>query len=120
MADAQVQDAQVVEEPKVAEPVTETLAENQEQVAPQLPEGQNQEEPIEVEVDAQTAFQVRVQEFDKHIAIAEQKVAELKAQKMSFIYDNNVQMLTEQHKERLIRQQIEEEARKRKEEGNKK
>ena len=48
---------------------------------------------VELHVDEATAFNLRLQEFDKVIAEAESQVANLKAQKMSFIYTTNVNAL---------------------------
>jgi hypothetical protein len=73
-----------------------------------------QQQPIEIEVDMQTAFQLKLQEFDKVIAIAEAQAADLKKQKMSTIYDYNLQMITEQHKQKLIQKQVQDELEKRK------
>lgn len=68
-------------------------------------------EQIDIEVDVKTAFQMRLLEFDKVIGEAKKKVAELESKKSSFIYDHNVQMLTEEHKAKLIENQIKEETR---------
>jgi len=56
---------------------------------------QTEQKPLEIEVEPQVAFSLKLQEFDKAIAIAEAQVYELKKQKMSFVYDRNVQILTE-------------------------
>ena len=60
-----------------------------------MPEEQSVQEPIKIEVDPPTAFNLKMQEFDKNIATAEAQVYELKRQKMAFIYDRNIQFLTE-------------------------
>lgn len=78
---------------------------------------QNQEEKKEamkqeISIDPGTAFNLKLQEFDKKIAEAELSVATLKKEKASFIYDQNVQQIVLVHKERVIKAQIEEEARK--------
>jgi len=80
-----------------------------EQPTEQQTEQEQPQEVIEVTVSHETAFNLKIQEFDKIIALAEQKVAELKAQKMIFIYDSNLTAITEQHKSALIRKQAEEE-----------
>lgn len=77
------------------------------------PAEEEQTEDLELTVTPDVAFNLRTQEFDKAIAMAEQKVYELKAQKASFIYDGNLQMITEQSKAEIIRKQIEEETLKR-------
>ena len=56
---------------------------------------QEEQKPLEITVDPQVAFNLKLQEFDKAIAVAEAQVYELKKQKMSFVYDRNVQILTE-------------------------
>ena len=56
---------------------------------------QPEQKPIEIEVDPQVAFNLKLQEYDKAIAIAEAQVYDFKKQKMSFIYDQNVQVITE-------------------------
>ena len=50
-----------------------------------------QQPPIDITVDAATAFGLRVQEFDKVIAEGEARVADLKRQKATYIYDTNLQ-----------------------------
>jgi biopolymer transport protein ExbD len=92
--DPKIQDAEVVD---VKEEQSAQQAQSQEQ------------QPLEIEVDAQTAFQIKLQEFDKNIATGEAQVADLKKQKMEYIYNYNVQMITEQHKQKLIQQQVQEE-----------
>lgn len=66
---------------------------SEEQVVAQETVGE--EKPVEIEVEPQVAFNLKIQEYDKAIATAEAQVADLKKQKMSFIYDRNVQLLTE-------------------------
>jgi hypothetical protein len=80
------------------------------QEAPAATEPQPQQEQINI--DAGTAFALKLQEFDKKIAEAELAVAQLKKEKISYVYDQNVQQIVMQHKERLIKAQIEEEAKK--------
>lgn len=66
----------------------------------------------QITIDPGTAFSLKMQEFDKKIAEAELAVATLKKEKMCFIYDQNVQQIVLIHKEKAIKAQIEEEARK--------
>ena len=104
-----------MDELKVTEKIeaTENIKEVTEVVEATKQEAVKQEESIEVTVTPDVAFNLRLQEFDKGIALTEQKVSELKAQKASFIYDSSLQIITEQHKADLIRKQIEEETLKR-------
>ena len=69
-------------------------------------------EQLNITIDNETAFQLKLQEFDKNIANAEFQVSDLKRQKMDFIYSRNVQMITDAYKQNLVKQQIEEETRK--------
>lgn len=46
-----------------------------------------------INIPPETQFELKLQEFDKKIAIAELNVADLKKQKAEFIYDSNVQMI---------------------------
>lgn len=66
-----------------------------------------------INIDNNTAFSLKLQEFDKNIAIAEAQVADLKKQKFSYIYDSNVQLIMQNHKASLIEQQTKEEVAKR-------
>lgn len=61
----------------------------------------------EVHVDANVAFNVRLQEFDKLICEAEVQVADLKKQKATFIYDTNVRQIMAQAKEQKLRAELE-------------
>jgi len=65
-----------------------------EQVAVQE-QATEEQKMMEIAVEPQVAFNLKIQEYDKAIATAEFHVADLKKQKMSFIYDRNVQNLTE-------------------------
>jgi len=86
----QIQDAEVVQEtPAATQPVEKTE---------------------QIDIDGATAFHLKLQEFDKKISEAELAVAELKKQKATFIYDNNVQQIVLAHKEKVIKAQIEKEA----------
>ena len=70
-------------------------------------------EPPVIQVEPNIHFQIKLQEFDKNIAVLESQVADMKKQKMSFIYDYNCKVIADQHQEKMIRQQAEEETRKR-------
>ena len=84
-------------EDQVTEPVVKEVTEQQEQ--------------LQIDIDAQTAFALKMQEFDKNIAEAEANASKLKLDRAAFVYDNTVQQVVAAHKERLIRQKVEEEAR---------
>jgi hypothetical protein len=58
---------------------------------------QPEQKPLEIEVDPQVAFNLKLQEFDKAITAAKAQAANLEMQKAAFIYDRNVQTLTEAH-----------------------
>jgi len=77
-------------------------AKNQESII-----GQKQEQ---INIDVGTAFALKLQEFDKKIAEAEAIVANLKREKATYVYDQNVQQIVMAHKERVFKAQIEEEA----------
>ena len=53
----------------------------------------SQAEQKTINVDAQTIFTLKLQEFDKKITEAELEVARLKNAKCTFIYDSNVQVV---------------------------
>ena len=72
------------------QPAQQTIA-----IQPEQQPDQPEQKPIEIEVDPQVAFNLKLQEFDKAIATAEAQAADLKRQKAAFIYDRNVQILTE-------------------------
>jgi hypothetical protein len=71
-----------------------------------------QNEQMDINIDAGTAFNLKLQEFDKKIANAEWQVASLKKERATYIYDQNVQQIVMAHRESKIRAQVEEEARK--------
>ena len=71
-----------------------------------------QKKEEQINIDPGTAFSLKIQEFDKKIAEAELSVATLKRDKMTFVYDQNVQQIVFTHKERAIKAQIEEETKK--------
>ena len=75
-------------------------------------EQKEEQKQLEIQVDGQTAFQLRIQEFDKNIATAEFQVADLKKQKMEFVYNRNVQMIADTYKQQQVQKQVEEETRK--------
>lgn len=51
---------------------------------------------INIDVDVNTAIAIKVQEFDKFIAEAKVRVAELERQKATYIYESNIQSLIKQ------------------------
>jgi hypothetical protein len=55
-----------------------------------------QQEPIQVNVDPNVAFNLKLQEFDKLIAESEAQTAEIKRQKATFIYESNVNIILQQ------------------------
>ncbi len=63
----------------------------------------------QIDIDLGTAFSLKLQEFDKKIAEAELVVATLKKDKISYVYDQNVQQIVRAHRERTVKSQIEEE-----------
>lgn len=69
------------------------------------PEGQQK---IEISIEPQVAFTLKCQEYDKLIAEAEKQVADLKAQKASYIYDTNTQIILKDYQEKQIRAKVEE------------
>jgi len=56
-----------------------------------------EEQSMEIEVPADVAFQIRLQEFDKGIAIHKAEAAKLEAEKASFIYNKTVDVATRQY-----------------------
>lgn len=74
---------------------------------------------LEVTVNPETAFNLKLQEFDQEIAKAKHRVTEIKMQKASFIYNSSLTIITEQHKAEIIRKQVEEETVKRTQDQNK-
>ena len=70
------------------------------------------QQPESVEVDLGTAFSLKLQEFDKKISEAEFVVYDLKKQKASYIYDENVKQVVMSHREKVMKAQIEDETRK--------
>jgi hypothetical protein len=66
----------------------------------------------QIDIDIGTAFNLKIQEFDKKIAEAEFVVYDLKKQKCTYIYDQNVQQIVMAHRERTVKAQIEEETKK--------
>ena len=92
----------------MAEEIREAEVVSSEPNTPAQPEQQGEQ----IEVDQGTAFSLKIQEFDKKIAEAEAAVADLKKQKFAYIYDENVRTVVMAHKEKAIKAQLEEEARK--------
>jgi len=83
---------------EVTEPVVEEVTENT----------TVQQEPTQIEVDAQTAYNMKLLEFDNKIAEAKATAAKLEHEKMNFIYQSNVQEITRRYQESIIRRQVEE------------
>ena len=102
-----------VKEPEVKEDESKKKTFRKEPEVDEPKEPEQSTETLEVTVDQETAFGLKLQEFDKNISIAEHQVAQLKMQKASFIYDSNLSLITEKHKADLLRAQIEEETLKR-------
>jgi fructose-specific phosphotransferase system component IIB len=80
----------------------------------------NEQQTRQIDVDAQTAFGLKMQEYDKKIAEAELAatqaqlaVSQLKSEKASYIYDENVKQVVRAYEAKMVQQQVEEEARKR-------
>jgi hypothetical protein len=67
---------------------------------------------IQVQVDNSTAFNLKLMEFDKDIAVLEYQTAQKKAEKMSFIYDSNIQAITADYTQKQMQKQVEEEVKK--------
>lgn len=55
------------------------------------------QEPVQIKVDPSIAVTIEVMKFDKKIAEAEAVVADLKKQRASYIYDQNIQALLAQY-----------------------
>ena len=85
------------EETKITDAVTTPVEEKKQEVV--------------VPIDEQTAFQIKLQEFDRDIAVAEHKVTEVKAQKANWVYTSNIEMIARKHQENQLRQQTETEIR---------
>lgn len=88
------------------------MSEVQEEKVEVKKEVKPEEKRQEVQVDAITAFNLKILEFDRNISDLESKVASLKSERSNYIYSENVQQVLAVHKERLIKQQIEEETKK--------
>lgn len=86
--------------------------EKAEDVTKELKFKENDKSGEHIDIDTRTAFNLKLQEFDKKIADAEYQVYALKKERASYIYDQNVQQIVMAHRERKIRAQAEEEARK--------
>lgn len=104
---------EIVEQEQVQEEQPEVVDAPANEEVEEIPEEEAKPEEIQIELDGQTAFQMQLQEFDVKIAQAEANVAELKKQKVEYLYNFNVQNLAAAHQEKMIKAQIEEEARKR-------
>ncbi|MDD5649724.1 MAG: hypothetical protein PHF86_04790 [Candidatus Nanoarchaeia archaeon] len=81
------------------------FTDNEEQKRSEI--SRNNEEQIEI--DLNTAFSLKLQEFDKKIADAEVTIATLKRDKVAYILDSNIQQITNAYREKKVRQQLEEE-----------
>lgn len=68
-----------------------------------------EKQPITIQIDNNTAYMLKLQEFDKEIALLEHQVSAKKAEKASFIYDTNVQLITKQYTEEKLKKQVEDE-----------
>ena len=66
----------------------------------------------QIDIDLGTAFNLKLQEFDKKIAEAELVVSTIKRDKSAYIYDQNVQQIVMSHREQTIKAQIEQETKK--------
>lgn len=99
---------QVIEEPVVEETVVEEPVMEEPVV-----EEESKDEPLQIQVDGKTAYSMKLLEYDKNIAEAEAAVANLKKEKVAFIYDTQVQGIAEQYKQAMLRKQVEEETLKR-------
>lgn len=56
-------------------------------------ENNNEKKTIELTLDTETGFKIKILEFDKNIAAAEEVVARIKKERATFIFDQNVQCL---------------------------
>jgi len=88
-------------------------AEKKEEQKPPLEEKKPEPKQLEIQIDGETAFALKMQEFDKNIATAEFQVADLKRQKFEFIYTRNVQLIADTYKQNEVKKQIEEETKSR-------
>jgi hypothetical protein len=59
-----------------------------------------EQQPIQINVDSNTAFALKLQEFDKLISESEAQTADLKRQKATFVYESNVNALLQQQKQK--------------------
>jgi hypothetical protein len=78
----------------------------------QVTDQKEQPKAEQINIDVGTAFNLKLQEFDKKIAEAEHAVATLKKDKAAYIYDQNVQQIVFNHKEQMLKNQIEQETKK--------
>lgn len=79
------------EETKAPETVLPDPAPTQEQ------QNQPEQKPLEISVPAEVLVQVKLMEFDRAIATAENQVTELKKQRSEFIYQTNIQQIQAQY-----------------------
>jgi len=98
------EETQEVEEKEISD--TQEVQENQNT---ENSEEKKEEDIPTIQVDPETEFTLKLQEFDRDIATAEAQVADLKKQKMEYIYNSNVNLIVSRHQETLIKKQTEEE-----------
>ena len=100
----------VIEEADMTEVVQESpVQEDAVDEAPtevQVPASEKQPERI-INIDGKTAFSLKMMQFDKDIAEAESKVADLKKEKVTYIYDANLQELMNADMQRKIQAETE-------------
>ena len=58
-----------------------------------MPEEIQAQQPVEVQVTPEQAFQLKMQEFDKNITAAEAQAAQLRAQRAAHVFDANIRNL---------------------------
>lgn len=114
---------EVVQEDVKEETTMQSQPSDEEKVAKQMEDSgkaadavkQNPElvEQPRVKISEDIAFQLRIQQFEKEIAVAKERVASLERQKAEFIFNRNVEVMTKQGQEELLRQQIEAETKRR-------
>ena len=110
----EIKNKEVQEENKNLE--SQENQENQENLESQEVESseekQEEEDIPTIQVDPETEFALKLQEFDRDIASSEAITADLKKRKMEYIYNSNVNLIVSKHKEGLIKAQTENEVRK--------
>jgi len=66
----------------------------------QVQEEVKKTEEINIEVPLEVVVQIKISEFDKNIAEAEAKVANLKRDKMVFLHDQNINFIRKKYGEK--------------------